>query len=47
MVKKVDDRATMLAVNAARFASLLVGMFMTSHAGVVGVWAVIDMAHSS
>jgi MFS family permease len=46
LLKKIDDRPTMLAGTVVLVAALVVGMFATSYAGIVVVWAVIGVGYS-
>ena len=46
LLKKIDDRPTMLAGTAVLVAALLVGMFTTSYTSLVGVWALIGIGYS-
>lgn len=46
LLKKADDRRTMLAGTVVLVAALVVGMLTTSYAGIVVVWAVIGIGYS-
>jgi MFS family permease len=46
LLKKIDDRPTMLAGAAVLVAALLVGVFTTSYPSLVGVWALIGIGYS-
>ncbi|MBD8653774.1 MFS transporter [Rhizobium sp. CFBP 13726] len=46
LLKRIDDRPTMLSGTAVLVLALLVGMFTSSYAGLVVVWAVIGVGYS-
>ena len=46
LLKKVDDRPTMLAGTVVLVAALLVGVFTNSYAALIVVWAVIGIGYS-
>lgn len=46
LLKKIDDRPTMLAGTAVLVAALFLGLFTNSYSGLIIVWAVIGVGYS-